>query len=410
MVEKAPDAIFDIPGPSDDGELIFAEGLEDALSLWRWSRRDGASRKWRVIGGLPGLGALRHMKVAKDRIVTMVRDGDVPGSPAGLALIDGVDRLLLQGANVYVTSTPQGEDANSILLKGGVDALTALVDGVQPAELSRNGRLLWLASLDRIDYEAARKTWSNKLGIRVAILDQEVERRRRETPPEDDDNVVDDGLLDEDIDLAGVLDAILAELKRYVVAPGSVLGTAALWAAHTHLVHHPKVHLKVSPRLAIQAVSAGCGKTVLLEIVGCLAFEPRPAASITASSLFRIIDTERVTFLVDEADQLLHSRHTHPDLLAMMNASHRRASAYIYRSIFDPGTNAWVPQRFCVWTAMALAGIGELPIQQQERSVVITLPKALARDVPDSPGGWHQCEDRGAAEAAADLGRPPRRR
>jgi hypothetical protein len=38
--------------------------------------------------------------------VTVVRDGDAPGSPADKALRAGLDRLILDGADVYVTATP----------------------------------------------------------------------------------------------------------------------------------------------------------------------------------------------------------------------------------------------------------------------------------------------------------------
>jgi hypothetical protein len=90
--------------------------------------------------------------------------------------------------------------------------------------------------------EAARK-----LCIWTAILDQEVERLRREAAAAADwQDVADDGgLLDEEIELASTTFSCSFGV--------TLLGATALWAAHTYLVHHPKVHLGISPRLAIQA-------------------------------------------------------------------------------------------------------------------------------------------------------------
>ena len=42
----------------------------------------------------------------------------------------------------------------------------------------------------------------------------------------------------------------------------------------------------------------------------------------------------------------------------------------------------WVAERFSVWGTMALASIGELPQEQQERAITINLRKVLAKDVP----------------------------
>jgi hypothetical protein len=378
MLEKVSDAVFEIASPgSGPVETIIAEGIEDALSIHRWGRRDGAARNWRIIG-LPGIGALRHVKVDKDSTVTVVRDGDTAGSPADLALADGIDRLLLQTERVFVTATPLGQDANAILCNGGVDGLTALLDGIEPAVRSRNGVLLWLAGLDWIEYEAKRTSEAKKLGVRVRILDEEVAHIRREeaqTAPETA------GFTDyaEEIDLEQVLDGILKEIKRYIVAPETLLATTALWCAHTYLVHHKLITLNVSPRFGIQARDAGCGKSLLLEIVGCLVPNPEMVSSISGSALLRCIPVDHPTMLIDEADQLFRSRD--PYMLAIMNAGHRRRLAYVRISTPTPD-GGWISEKFGVWTAQAMASIGELPRQQQDRSIVVHLHKALAREVP----------------------------
>ena len=57
-------------------------------------------------------------------------------------------------------------------------------------------------------------------------------------------------------------------------------------------------------------------------------------------------------------------------------------SAWAERSVPTPD-GGWQVQRFFVWGPVAFAGIGELPQQQQDRSIVIQLHKALLREIPE---------------------------
>jgi hypothetical protein len=391
-------------------DILIGTGLEDALSLAKLDRSE------RVIG-IPGDGALQNLKFARGEHVIVVRDGDEKGSSADQAIIAGLDNLLVQKVDVDVTPTPEGADANSIWQEQGAEGLAALVDSAAPVELSKPwGIIKYLATLDRPQYEVERTRMAKHIGWRVTVLDDEVAQRRdakrfHVDDADSDEGDDDDGELGAAVDLAEVLDRIVKELARYVVASDDVYTTIALWAAHTHLVHHPVVKLTVSPRLAIQADDASSGKTITLEATGCLVPRARMAASVTASSVFRSIAASKPVYLIDEADQVLKHPDRNPELVAILNASHRRKSAFVERSI-PLCDGQWVVEQFDVWCTMALASIGELPRTQQERSVVAHLDKALVEDVKE------HLEDGESAELAAlrrllaawakDLGELPR--
>ena len=102
-LEKAPDAVFEIPRPNAAtdllGDALVTEGIEDVLSLAE------LGRAMRIVG-LPGIGTLAHVPVRKGERIIVVRDGDGPGSPADRGLAAGVDHLLLGGATVKITCTP----------------------------------------------------------------------------------------------------------------------------------------------------------------------------------------------------------------------------------------------------------------------------------------------------------------
>jgi hypothetical protein len=97
MLEKAPDAVFSMPYSGNSSDVVVPEGLEDTLSVFRYGKR-----RCKIIG-IPGIGTLRALRFAKGTKVTIVRDGDTPGSAADKALHDGIDRLILDGVDVWVT-------------------------------------------------------------------------------------------------------------------------------------------------------------------------------------------------------------------------------------------------------------------------------------------------------------------
>jgi hypothetical protein len=346
----------------------------------------------RIIG-LPGDGALRHIRINKGDVLTVCRDADISNPAADKAIADGLDSLLLQAGHVpdwattpnqtsiFVTRTEgHAKDANQALIDSGVDGLDALLADVERATLSSpGGVVVWLAGLDRVDLDLEIKRASRATGLRIPTLRAEVadwRKRSGDHSPDEPEPV----LPDEDVDIGATLDALLTELQNYIVAPVTTLGTVALWAVFTHLVHNDRLMVQVAPRLGVQARTPGCGKTLLLELLNCIVHNARAAVSITASTVLRTFGAVKPTMLVDEAHRLLRA-HEKTELIAMMNCGHYRWNAFVERSVQRPN-GEWVVERFPVWGTMALASIGELPQDQQERAIVINLRKVLAKDVP----------------------------
>jgi putative DNA primase/helicase len=129
--------------------------------------------------------------------------------------------------------------------------------------------------------------------------------------------------------------------------------------------------------LAIQSPEKGCGKTTLLEIIATLVPRGETSSSITAATIFRLIEARRPTLLIDEADRVLRS--SNEELIAVLNSSHRRSGAYVWR--VEEVARQRVPTRFSTWGAVAFAGIRELPETLQDRSIVFRLPRALPGEV-----------------------------
>jgi Protein of unknown function (DUF3631) len=384
--KPSPGAVFALPARGgDSGEVVICDGLEDAHCIWTFARP-----RSRVIG-LPGQWALQHLHFPVGTRILVAPDGDPPESQGALWLRQGTDSLLLQGCEVLIAPIPPVQapklDANQILLETGVDGLRAWIDQAVPAELSLDGEIERLSRLSGVDYELAREDAvaglrARGFKVRISFLDEAVRKARERVAAAAQSSGPDwSDIEDEEVDLREILDGILAEVQRYIVADAPTLATVTLWCAFTHLVHHERVRVWCAPRLAIQALAWGSGKTVLLEVIANLVHNPRPSSSITASTLLRSVGVIKPTLLIDEAHRILR-RDRSDELVAIANASHRRTFAFVERSVPMPD-GSWVQERFDVWHTAALAGIGELPPEQQDRSIVVQLRKALADEVPE---------------------------
>ena len=74
----------------------------------------------------------------------------------------------------------------------------------------------------------------------------------------------------------------------------------ALWIAHAHVFSK----FMITPRLALTSPVRGCGKTTLLKIIERMTPRARRMDGVSAAAIYRLVDREHSTLLVDEADNL----------------------------------------------------------------------------------------------------------
>jgi hypothetical protein len=140
-----------------------------------------------------------------------------------------------------------------------------------------------------------------------------------------------------------------------------------LWALHTHVVDR----FESTPRLAVISPEKGSGKTRTLEMLALLCPAPEHAFNMSAPVLFRLIASQPVTLLVDEADTYFGPKAKDEEgLRGLLNAGHRRGATAL-RCV---GAGHEVG-RFPVFCAVAMAGIGDLPDTLMDRSVVIPMKR-----------------------------------
>ena len=87
-----------------------------------------------------------------------------------------------------------------------------------------------------------------------------------------------------------VIELIQHVLSEYVDLEPHEYIAAALWILHTHVFNH----FAVTPRLALLSPVRGCGKTNFLKVLERLTPNPERYDNITAATLFRLIDKDRL--------------------------------------------------------------------------------------------------------------------
>jgi hypothetical protein len=378
--------IFKI-GLADAPTLVLVEGVEDAIS----GLMAGTERAHACLGaGLLGRAQLPD----NVREVIVARDDDSPGSLACVALGRGVACLLGQGRKVSVTQRAGrlalgAKDLNDLLRidvelvrrqlseAGGLGLLD---------EIEREAMLDEISRLPQDIYENARKVITKALNWRFGTLDSDRKQRRtKRSRSGEDDPVTKPSRIepwpDPVLDLGGVLDNAVAQLKRFLIVPGPIyLDTIALWCAHSYLLREEIFGVAFSPLLAFQSPLKRCGKSTSLKCVQMMAYDARMASSITSSSLFRVVDEMGVTLTIDEADNVLRDEKS--DLLGIMNAGRDRMTARVIRTE-SIGDGKFKVREFNTFAPIALTSIRALPATLQDRAIVLTLRRATHDERPE---------------------------
>ena len=173
------------------------------------------------------------------------------------------------------------------------------------------------------------------------------------------------------IDLAKLLDEIVAFLRRYVVLTDHQLRALALWVAHTYAIDAADC----TPYILIQSAEKRSGKTLLLEVLSLLVARAWFTGRVTKAVLVRRIARLGPTLLLDETDATFNGNKEFSEgIRGILNAGYRRGGV---ASICVQVDGEWVDQDFPVFCAKALSGIGVLPDTVQDRGIPIEMRRKL---------------------------------
>jgi putative DNA primase/helicase len=192
---------------------------------------------------------------------------------------------------------------------------------------------------------------------------------------------------------APLLRDVIDKIKLHFAARLHELLAIALWVLMTWTHDIAATH---SPFLAAVSAEPDSGKTTLLGTVSFLV--PRPIAGVesTAASIFRFIDHEKPTLLLDEADDLFKRK---ADVRHILNASWTRNTKIARQQRI--GGN-WVTVWFDIFCPKVLGALGKnLPHTLATRSIIVKMwPKK-----PGDPQSFDNVDDDVFAELRSKLAR-----
>jgi hypothetical protein len=172
-------------------------------------------------------------------------------------------------------------------------------------------------------------------------------------------------------ELAALLEDVRAFIERYVVfaLPGQS-SVIALWAAHAWALDA----FDYTPYLHPFSPEKQCGKSLLLDCLAVITPKSWHTISPSEAVLYREIDRNRPTLLLDEADTLFPKGNDDrkEPLRALLNAGFER-KARVPRCVGQG--NSFTVQHFAVFCAKAFAGIGTLPDTISDRCIPIRLTR-----------------------------------
>jgi hypothetical protein len=169
--------------------------------------------------------------------------------------------------------------------------------------------------------------------------------------------------------LATLLDAVAAFVARYVVMTTHQLVAVTLWIAHTHALDA----FDVTPILTATSPERRSGKTRLLDLLALLVARAWRAIEPSEAVVYRKIDRDQPTLLLDEVDAIFgRKREATEGLRALLNAGNARGTM-VPRCVGPSQSLA----EFSVFSAKALAGIGALPDTIADRAIPVAMQRKL---------------------------------
>jgi hypothetical protein len=383
----------------DAREIAIVEGEKDADNLWALDipatcNFDGAADVLKNQKVKPKWKA-EYSEALRGAAIVVIPDHDPPGyahadatCKTSFGICTRVRRLVLCE---HWPEIPKGGDVSDWLAAGHTrEELQALIEGApdhaapeqkqeqqEPKEEPTNGtdaEITRLAQLSTVEYEQQRKGAAEKLDMRASILDKLVEAERLKLNPDADDGKQGHAIAfpepepwPDPVEGPALLNGIAAAIRRHVVMPRHATHACALWVVHTYLTQR----FLISPRLGIRSPMKGCGKTLLLDVLGRLVLRPLSTANVSVAAIFRVIEAHRPCLLIDEADTFLYDND---ELRGVLNGN--RKGSTVLRTVGDDHE----PRAFATYSACAIAMIGALPDTLHDRAVTIDLQRRRPRE------------------------------
>jgi hypothetical protein len=228
--------------------------------------------------------------------------------------------------------------------------------------------LVELARLSRFEYDKRRKQEAKNLGIQLSTLDREVAELRAQAAADKD--FLPHWTVEpwpQPVDGAALLDALRAHFSRYVVLPGHADVALTLWTLNTWTFES----FDIAPYLSITSPTRRCGKTVLMTLLYWLCRRGKKSDSMSKPAIYRSVDTERPTLVLDEVSWVLDGKDERQGILC--GGFERNG----FVEVCEGEGTAITTRLFSTWCPKAFGLIGQLTATLTDRSIVIPMRRKM---------------------------------
>ena len=415
--------LYIVPGDHGLGKdlvipVVIVESEKSALALRAWADRTGGQLLPLATGGCWGwrgrigkvenpkgprvdeVGSLPELAICRNRDVVVMLDSNVDGNPkvraAQFALVRELEQM---GARVRVATVPVLQAVNGpddLIAVAGDDAIRHIFKTARPsanlalaeadaaiqeiaATEQNGGREQIDRALDAIaDISdiVQRKMFESRLARKVrgdipkATIIAEVTRRRQELDARQQEfsrRNREAGLRAAPVDRPCLID----HLEAFFADRAHLPQGAALVLAYFTLNTWTFKLFDTVPYLLLESAVPGCGKSTVLRLLDSIACRSRKATSLSEAVMFRLIDAEAPTLLLDEAETLDGRSERAETLRAIAHEGYKKGGQ-VPRCEGDAHDIRW----FDVYGPKVFAAIGGLSGALLDRCLVIHMEKA----------------------------------
>ena len=213
---------------------------------------------------------------------------------------------------------------------------------------------------------------------RIALTAEEAQRRREQLLAEAPNESPETGLPSlaemsgmKESETAELLDAIVRFVRRYVYLHDDQEAIVACGILHTYIYGK----FEYTPYLRITAAEKACGKSKLLDVIGCLVNGPCKSDELTPAVIKRIVHAQHPTLLIDEIDSMFQKNK---DMAAALSGVLNGGFKYgAVSRLCDGQSNE--AKAFNIFCPKAFAGIGnQLPDTTISRSIRIEMRRKVS--------------------------------
>jgi hypothetical protein len=171
--------------------------------------------------------------------------------------------------------------------------------------------------------------------------------------------------------LFNLLSALYDLIRTYLVISEAQCVVIALWVVHTYYIDA----FDRTPYLHISSAEKRSGKTLLLEILALLVYNPWFTSNASTAAIARKIASAMPTVLIDEADTFLLGTGERAELLrGVLNAGFAKSGTY------SRVCGAGEVVDLSVFCAKVIAGLECLPDTVADRSIPVKMKRATVEE------------------------------